>query len=371
MIQARVHHPPTLGIIAYYHNRNKKPPFLEAPYFHQLATVGKELGIDVVVFNPKEVRWSDRTVPGWIVNKQGDWEKGSFSVPYLIYDRCYYLDQKHYLQHKPFVQRLADDPHTRLLGQALGGKYQTFEILKKNSDILPFLPETIRYQKPADLIPFLKKRTSVLLKPNGGSHGRGVVAISKAPQGFLIQGRSKNNQSFKLKIQSSIKLQQWVKQFTQGSRYLIQPFLQLTTPDHKPFDLRILVQKNNRREWETTGIAVRTGRPNTITSNLHGGGEAVMLRPFLEANFPQESRIDILQKITWISKNVPPFIEKEHGPLVELGLDVGIDRQANVWILEVNSKPGRTIFIKTGELEIRRRAVQLPMQYARSLLMGT
>lgn len=371
MIRPKIYHRHTLGIIAFYLHRDKKPPFLEAPYFYQLAIVGKEMEIDVVVFNPKEVNWSDRTVPGWTVNEQGAWQKRLLPIPYLIYDRCYYLNQKHYLENKPFVQRLADDPNTRLLGQALGGKYQTYEILKKNQEILPFLPETIRYQNPSDLMQFLKDKSSALLKPNGGSHGKGVIAISKVPQGFLIQGRSKKNQSFKIRIHSSAKLQQWIKQFTQGSRYLIQPFLQLTTIDHKPFDLRILVQKNNRREWETTGIAVRTGQPNTITSNLHGGGEALMLHPFLNAHFPKESQFDILRNITWISKNVPPFIEKEHGPLVELGLDIGIDRQANVWLLEVNSKPGRTIFIKTGELDIRRRAVQLPMQYARSLLMGT
>ncbi|TCS96776.1 YheC/YheD family protein [Hazenella coriacea] len=369
MIQQQ--YPHFLGIITSYHNHKKRPPFLEASYFHQLAIVGKELGIDIIVFNPKEVRWSNRKVPGWTVDKKGSWEKDVFPVPYLIYDRCYYLDQKHYQELKPFVQRIADDPNTRLLGRALKGKYQTFEILKKNPEILPYLPETTRYQKPSDVSHILNHQTTVLLKPNGGSHGRGVVAISKVPKGFLIQGRSKNNQSFKILVRSNTKLQQWIGQFTQGSRYLIQPFLQLTTLDHKPFDLRILVQKNNRREWETTGIAVRMGQPHTITSNLHGGGEAAMLHPFLEKNFPQESRFDILQKITWISKNVPPFIEKEHGPLVELGIDVGIDREANVWILEVNSKPGRTIFIKTGELGVRQRAVQLPMQYARSLLMGT
>jgi hypothetical protein len=78
----------------------------------------------------------------------------------------------------------------------------------------------------------------------------------------------------------------------------------------------------------------------------------------------------ILDRLETVSHLIPPFIEKHHGPLVELGIDVGVDRQGNVWILEVNSKPGRTIFTKTGELDIGKRSVQLPIYYARALLMG-
>jgi hypothetical protein len=145
----------------------------------------------------------------------------------------------------------------------------------------------------------------------------------------------------------------------------------LTTPDHRPFDIRILVQKNEHSQWETTGMAVRTGKPNMITSNLHGGGQALTFRPFIDRYYSKETVKKILSKIEWVSAFVPPFIEQHHGQLIELGIDVGIDRDGNVWILEVNSKPGRTIFLRTGEKKIRQRAVQLPMFYAHSLLQGT
>lgn len=360
----------TLGVIVCYTNKQKRPPFSEAPYFQALSREGKKLGIQVLVFNPKEINWKTRNVLGWYVLENGQWLTGIKPIPTLIYDRCYYVDSRHYLEYKPFVMRIAQDPQIRLLGRALGGKMQTYELLKKNPDIKPYLPLTIRYQHPNDVIRFIQDHSSALIKPNGGSHGRGVVAITRHAQGYLVRGRSKWNKPFQILIKDQEQLVSWIKQFIQDTRYIIQPFLPLTTPDRRPFDLRILVQKNERREWETTGIAVRTGHPNMITSNLHGGGQALSLRPFIDQHFPTERVSSILEKIQSISRIVPPYIEQQHGPLLELGLDVGIDVHGNVWLIEVNSKPGRAIFIKTGELAIRRRAVQLPMCYAHSLLIG-
>jgi hypothetical protein len=361
----------TLGIIVCYSHKAKRPPFSEASYFRQLAEEGKPFGISVTVFSPKEINWKTRTVPSWSLNADGRWHHSVQPLPSLIYDRCYYLDSRHYLEYKPYVQRIIQDPHIRLLGRALGGKYQTYEILKQNAEIQPFLPLTIRYQTPQDVIRFLHEHSSVLIKPNGGSHGRGVVAITRMSRGFEVRGRSRSNHAFQYVIKNEEQLKLWVQTFIKDTRYIIQPYLKLYTPDHRPFDLRILVQKNEHREWETTGMALRLGKVDSITSNLHGGGQATSLLPFLNQNYPQHQVPDILKKIETVSSIVPPFIEKHHGPLVELGLDVGIDRQGHVWLLEVNSKPGRSVFLKTGELEIRRRAVRLPMLYARSLLMGT
>ncbi|SEM96674.1 YheC/YheD family protein [Lihuaxuella thermophila] len=360
-----------LGIIVCYTQKTKTPPFPEASYFRQLTEEGKPFGISVSVFSPKEINWKTRTVPGWSIGADGRWHRSVQPLPSLIYDRCYYLDSRVYLSYKPYVQRIIQDPRIRLLGRALGGKHQTYEILKKSAEIQPFLPVTIRYQSPQDVIRFLHEHSSVLIKPNGGSHGRGVVAITRLARGFEVRGRSKSNQAFQVVIKNEDQLKHWVQTFIQDTRYIIQPFLKLHTPDQRPFDLRILVQKNERKEWETTGMALRIGRVDSITSNLHGGGQAASLRPFLDQNYPRNLVPDILKKIETVSSVVPPYIEKHHGPLVELGLDLGIDRQGHVWLLEVNSKPGRSVFLKTGELEIRRRAVRLPILYARSLLMGT
>jgi hypothetical protein len=361
----------TLGIIVCYGKKGKFPPFAEAPFFLQLALEGQSIGLRVIVFNPQLIDWTSRTVSCWFVTSHGEWKTGIEPLPTLIYDRCYYHNTEHYFNYKPYVQRLSRDPQIRLLGRALGGKMQSYEILKQNPEILPYLPLTIGYQSPDDVIAILKKHDGALIKPNGGSHGRGVVAIAEHTNRFHVHGRTQTNQPFSDWLHSESKLKRWIHTFIGQTRYIIQQLLPLTTPDQRPFDVRILVQKNEEKKWETTGMAVRAGKHHTITSNLHGGGEAIPFYSFLNEHYPEPIKDKILDNIQFISSVIPPFIEQHHGPLVELGLDVGIGPDGQVWVLEINSKPGRTIFIKTGELDIRRRAVQLPIRYAHALLKNT
>lgn len=361
----------TLGVIVCYNSKHSVPPFSESSFFYQLTVEGKKLDLDVIVFSPKEIDWKKRTVSAWVVDAKKKWQKSVFPVPKMIYDRCYYPNQSHYVEYKPAVILIEKDPHIQFLGRALGGKLKTYDILKSYKEIWPFLPTTLRYLHVEDALDFLDEEGAILLKPNGGSHGRGIVAVEKSENKYKLRGRLANNKPFQYAIQSKETLKRWLKAFVGETRYIMQPFLELNTVNNEPFDIRILVQKNEKREWETTGLAVRIGNSDTITSNLHGGGHATTFHPFIKQNYPENAFSTITNQIKKISTLVPKLIEENHGPLLELGLDIGIDRQGSVWILEVNSKPGRSIFIQTGEKEIRRRSVQLPVSYAHTLLKSS
>lgn len=356
-----------LGITVCYLNQKRRPPFLETQYFYELSMEGRKHQLELIVFNPKEVNWKTRTVPGWRIHPSKRWEQQIFQLPKLIYDRCYYVNRQHYFLYKPSVQKLYHDPQIRFLGRPLGGKYQTYQILKKCPSITPYLPETIRFQSMKNLNEMIEKYHSICLKPNGGSHGRGVIKITPFQRHVLIQGRSLTNQLFQQWMEFS-QLQDWLQKWTQQTRYIIQPYLPLTTPQQSPFDIRILVQKGGDQQWHVTGSAVRIGKAHSLTSNLHGGGSALPFIPFLQENYDQEIQQKIQNSMDQITSTVPTFIEQNYGPLVELGLDIGIDRKGNVWILEVNSKPGRSVFLRTGHKKTHHLAIQLPILYAKSLL---
>lgn len=364
--------PYTLGVIISLVHKNKYPPFSEEIFFRQLAIEGEKYGIQVIVFHPKMINWNTRMINGWHWC-QGKWILTKKEIPSLIYDRCFYIDSEHYRRLKPLIKPIENDPSIQLLGKALGGKYQTYQILKKNPKLLPYLPPTVPIYSSTEIINFFKQyRTkNLLLKPNGGSHGCGVIVITHQNPDFIVRGRNKKNQSFSQVFSTDETFKQWLDEFIGTTRYIAQPFLSLYTPDARPFDVRILVQKNEQKIWEITGTAIRTGKPHTITSNLHGGGEAYSTKPFLENYYSQEVVTQLLHQMKWLSHEVPQHLEQHHGPLLELGLDIGIDTAAKIWILEVNSKPGRSIFIKTGDIETRQRAVQLPILYAHALLTSS
>lgn len=65
-------------------------------------------------------------------------------------------------------------------------------------------------------------------------------------------------------------MNEWVRRFTGRRRFIIQPYLELCNRNGDPFDIRSLVQKNDRGIWSITGIAARQGVSQGLTSNLHG-----------------------------------------------------------------------------------------------------
>jgi hypothetical protein len=118
-------------------------------------------------------------------------------------------------------------------------------------------------------------------------------------------------------------------------------------------------------------MAVRRGQDGSLTSNLHGGGIAEPAGPFLARQFDAEKARSILSKLRELSVEIPEALENCHGRLAELGIDFGVDIQGNIWILEVNSKPGRSIFTYLEDPQARSKAVTNPIHYARFLLQNT
>ncbi|MBO2533699.1 MAG: hypothetical protein CW342_12640 [Thermoactinomycetaceae bacterium] len=356
----------TLGIIVCTVRRS--PPFLEAGFFKRLALEGRRLGIGLLIFSPKQVDWNRRRVKGWTYSpEENRWVAGEHPLPSLVYDRCFYTHSSQYREYKPFVMRLDQDPHVQLLGRGLVGKWDTHKILSRNASLRPHLPDTQRWEGPEKALSFLRHHRNIVIKPNGGSHGRGVAAIKQTESGYLVHGRTRENRCFHLSFSDEAALKRWLIRFVGTTRYVMQPYLRLNTPDGRPYDLRMLIQKNERGEWVTTGMAIRTGKPHTLTSNLHGGGRAERAVPFLLRHFRRDQVEGILKKIRWLAAVVPPHIERHHGRLLELGLDVGIDTDGRVWLLEVNSKPGRSVFILTGQKDVYRRATLLPIRVAHAI----
>lgn len=115
-------------------------------------------------------------------------------------------------------------------------------------------------------------------------------------------------------------------------------------------------------------MAVRKGQDGSLTSNLHGGGTALPVGSFLAGQFSSKQADMILKELYSLSVLIPVVLESSHGQLAELGIDFGIDTSGQLWILEVNSKPGRSALSRINEAASYIHAVTNPVHYARYLL---
>ena len=129
-------------------------------------------------------------------------------------------------------------------------------------------------------------------------------------------------------------------------------------------DYRMLVQKNSRGEWEPTGCAGRVGAPGSITSNLHGGGKAMVMEELLDSWIGSEKGFLVRREAEKFSVEVAAYLEGQFGRLCELALDLAIDRKGGIWLLEVNPKPAREVFRQSGDLKTYDRAIIKPLEYA-------
>lgn len=350
-----------LGIMALYYNDHRK--LEERSYFKQLTQSGAKMGIDIFVFTPADIHWSQKRMHAHYYDLQTlKWKRQWRSIPSLIFDRCRYQPNKRFKQLRKFRARF---PQLTYLNRPLANKWNIHQILNKNPQFRPHLPRTRKYRGYSDALHMLATKRTIYLKPVNGTGGRGILRIQKRGKLFHIQGRDQRRRIVPAHSVSKANLSAKLKAWNINKPLLIQQGIDLKLNNGRVHDYRLLMQKNRNGVWEVTGCAGRIGAKHSITSNLHGGGKAVSMKNLLKQWFSDEStRQSIQNKVYQFGHNVVHEIENKFGRLCELALDIAIDRSGHIWLIEINPKPSREVFSKIGEPDTYKKAIKRPLEYA-------
>ncbi|OMF35911.1 hypothetical protein BK133_09455 [Paenibacillus sp. FSL H8-0548] len=347
-------------------NRNAEPLLPEPAFYRALSIAGKQLGIDVFVFTADSLKPHLKQLFGYqLIDNR--WVHQRVPFPDIIYDRCFFSNANEQLGCRHMLRQLAAIQPYRLLNGALPAKLEVYEGLKADDQLAKHLPVTLTYASAQQLHTFIDRCPGgIILKPSAGMQGRGIIHVKSCchDRSILITGRTRQNRSFTHTFEGKQALSIWINRFIKGSSYLIQPYLDLSGTDNKPFDVRALIQKDERGRWVLTGTAARVGHSGSLTSNLHGGGEALPASELLCAKFGKPESERLLDQIHTISKQTAERLESKYGRFAELGLDYGIDQSRYLWLLEVNSKPGRSSFRKIGAPLAEQQSIERPLIYA-------
>lgn len=365
--------PARTGIIGILVSESKGPlPFSEQGYCRKLCLIGQKQGLQIYAFCPSSVVAEKATVQGYSYDN-GIWNRRPFPPPDILYDRYFSHDRKDQLQKQHSLSLLKDKHSFIYLARGLTGKWSVYQLLRNYNDIAPYLPETKKYAQSQELSEWLAAHEGqVFMKPQNGTHGKRTLHIRMMHDRdeLRIIGRDASNHVFRRKFISRQQGFEWIHKFARNHPYLLQPYLDLNSTQGEPFDIRVLMQKNDKGLWEITGRAARVGQKKTLTSNLHGGGTACRALPFLIREFGEQSGRSMISTMDLLSTRIPVYLESHVGRLAELGIDFGVDRQGRIWILEVNSKPGRSSFFRIGDYKSARKSIENPIGYARYLLLS-
>lgn len=248
-------------------------------------------------------------------------------------------------------------------------KWKATKLFSESAKVQHWIPETLLYT-PHNLRKMIRKHRILYIKPGNGTGGHSIVRISRKSGVFHIKGRKKSARLTHITLSSEDSLVRWLNSWVSTQRirtgnFMIQQGLDLELIPGHVMDTRLLIQKNERGEWEVTGKGLRVSAKNSPTTNLvHRDGKALRFKPFMIRRFGPEKAEQITRECDEMAMKLMEVIEAQYGSMVEFGLDIGIDVNGNVWLIEANPKPGHSIFLATNEVGLFRKSLQRPIQYA-------
>ena len=152
-----------------------------------------------------------------------------------------------------------------------GSKHLTNKWLKtkaivRDAKVRGWVPDTRLMNLPS-LRAMLRRYGMVYVKPVSGTYGRGVMRVEAGKGAYAYQV-----EQTKRRFATIEALYRSIVRHKRKRPYLVQRGIRLLKYKGRRFDIRVMVQRNLKGRWETTGIIGRVAHPRKIVTNFHSGG---------------------------------------------------------------------------------------------------
>lgn len=337
------------------------------PHYREMTYLGSCMGLLTYAFAPRDVDWKRGVVYGFrALRPHGAWQRGPFPLPNILYDQTKSRVLARSVACRSLKARLAARG-TIMLGPGFLTKNQVGAILRQVPDLQPHLPETLA-ATPTNVRSLLRRYPSVYVKHAGGTLGWGVVRVSRAPAGSYRWEAAKGfRHTARLHLNGAESLTRRLRLTTRRGIWLAQQGLDLCRFGGRPADIRMLVQKDGRGEWQVTVGFAKVAGPGQVVTNIGAGGSLRrlddLLRHAARHHGWDETPAELKQRLTEVAFEVARALDRVIGPLAELGLDLALDTKAQVWLIEANGKYSRAVFSRP----VRLLSIQRVFAYSRHL----
>jgi glutathione synthase/RimK-type ligase-like ATP-grasp enzyme len=229
------------------------------------------------------------------------------------------------------------------------GKYKA---LLTNEELAFNLPPTI-LATVAKVERMVEKYHVVYLKPSNGTGGYGIFKLSRTDSGYRLENgiQSRSFSTFK---GTYVAFQKAKRKKT----YLVQKGIPLLRYKGRPFDLRIMVQRNRQRKWEVTGIVGRLALPNKVVTNYHSGGRPMPVGRLLTPFISKKEQVSYVESLKVLGLKISKHMSGIYPKFRSYGVDIGIDKEMKPWIIEVNTRPDKYIFNALSDKRMYRKIIR-------------
>lgn len=337
----------------------------------EMANAAKSTGVLVYFFTIGDVLWAENMVNGVLFKQETDtWERRKMPFPDVLYDRGGGFSAESLAIARKLRSQLDNLPGLKKINfQHYFDKWDMHCKLSKHEEMNIYLPETISHHNNlADFKRMIDNHSTVYLKMCTGSNGKGVIRVRK-------QGSSQYEYSYfkDTIVQGSVRtLDELVAIATNlmGNRdFIIQQGIDVLTYADNKVDLRVLVQRNRRGEWQITSMPVRIAVNDCAVTSTKSGSKVYTFDHAFN-NILKFSQLQVesfksgINSLIFTAVNT---LEKEYGRFGELGIDVAIDKNGKLWFIESNAKPAKDTILIAGPRADIENSFRLPFEYCKYL----
>lgn len=251
--------------------------------------------------------------------------------------------------------------------QRIASKWEKTKVIRQKEALRPYIPDTRKYTFE-HLRDMLESYGYVFIKPDQGTYGNGVMSVEHWTD-YLIEG---SPLQYKLRYGVEYELFLTVEELHTAlsarigqQPYLIQKGIHLLTYRRRKFDIRALVQQTPHKTWETTGFIGRVGAPQKVITNYHGGGDVMLIEDLLGPYLTPKEFAKIYSEMKSVSVQIAAQLARRFPRLKEIGLDIAVDEQHQIWILEVNTMPALFAFKLLHPKEVYKKIRRYAVAYGR------
>lgn len=256
----------------------------------------------------------------------------------------------------PYVKR-GDES---LAIQRVRSKWAKTKVLLRSHDLRQYIPHTKRFNREA-LQSMIDEYGMIYVKPSIGTYGNGVIRVereSEAPPSYRYQLNTTVHS-----YSSVDQLYDALRRVTNNKSYIIQKGVNLLKHQKLRFDIRVMVQKNLKNRWESTGVIGRLSHPQKIITNYHSGGKVMTFERLMSEHANASEISSYKRRLKRLGVAVGEQLETAYPNLKELGIDVAIDSKLHPWILEVNTKPHPFVYRKLPDKSVYKKVYRYAVAY--------
>ncbi|CRK83560.1 YheC/YheD family protein [Neobacillus massiliamazoniensis] len=334
---------PLVGIFTSGFSASQNNPIGErTSFFAKLISVNKTVGAVPFVFGEQHIDWEQGSIKGFFYH-ESVWETFDVPFPNVIYDRLPNRKSEENPKLIKVKNRLQKEYLIPWYNPGFFNKLDINDRLQQNDIVASYLPETHPFTSFSMIEIMLSQYGHIYFKPKNGSLGFGVhqIIYDKHHGDYYCRYQDPDGINRLRKFSSLEKLFNRVFSKQNLDRMIVQQGIHLLRKGTRAIDFRVHTNKDELGNWHVSAIAAKIAGVGSVTTHKRSGGEIKTISEI----FPTEECELFTEKLSKAALNLSSVLDHNiEGIIGEIGFDLGIDRNGDVWFFEANSKPGRSIF---------------------------